>query len=143
MPTLYFEADGAEPCPVAFGGRSDVLVYFLSLVFATRYGSQHELSRLALLLRGERKIDMAPLSKFADRNVEEEADVQDLERAWQDAAPLAKTLHDINDALDSGDERIGAMIAESPDLRARLGDLQRMAEWAAERGHRVRLTYDL
>ena len=29
MPTLYFEVDGDERCPVAFGGRSDVLVYFL------------------------------------------------------------------------------------------------------------------
>ena len=143
MPTLYFEVDGDEPCPVEFGGPSGVLVYFLSLVFATRYGSQHDLSRLALLLRGERKIDMAPLSKFADRNVEEDADAKDLERAWQDAAPLAKTLHGVNDALDSGDERIEAMIRESPDLRARLGDLQRMAEWAAERQVRVRLTYDL
>ena len=143
MPTLYFEVDGDGRCPVEFGGPSDVLVYFLSLVFATRYGSQHDLSRLALLLRGERKIDMSPLSKFADRNVEEEADAKDLERAWQEAAPLAKTLHDVNDALDSGDERIAAMIAESPDLRPRLGDLQRMAEWAAERPYRVRLTYDL
>ena len=143
MPTLYFEVDGDEPCPVAFGGASDVLVYFLSLVFATRYGSQHDLSKLALLLRGERKIDMAPLSKFADRNIEEEADAKDLERAWQDAPPLAKTLHDVNEALDAGDKRIEAMMAESPDLRARLGDLQRMAEWAVERGYRVRLTYDL
>ena len=143
MPTLYFEVDGAEPCPVEFSAASDVLVYFLSFVFATRYGSQHDLSRLALLLRGERKIDMAPLSKFADRNVEEEADAKDLEGAWQDPAPLATTLHDVNEALSAGDERIEAMIAESPDLRARLVDLQRMAEWAARRGSRVRLTYDL
>ena len=143
MPTLYFEVDGDEPCPIEFAGPSDVLVYFLSLVFATRYGSQHDLSKLALLLRGERKIDMSPLSKFADRNVEEEADATDLERAWQDAPPLAKTLLDVNDALDSEDERIAGMIAESPDLLARLRDLQRMAEWAADRGYRVRLTYDL
>ena len=49
MPTLYFEVDGDEPCPIEFAGPSDVLVYFLSLVFATRYGSQHDLSKLALL----------------------------------------------------------------------------------------------
>ena len=48
MPTLYFEVDGDEPCPIEFAGPSDVLVYFLSLVFATRYGSQHDLSKLAL-----------------------------------------------------------------------------------------------
>ena len=143
MPKLYFEVDGDEPCPIDFGGPSGVLVYFLSLVFSTRYGSQHDLSKLALMLRAERKIDMAPLSKFADRNVEVEADAKDLERAWQDAAPLAKTLGEINDAIDSGDARIAALVAEPPDLRARLGDLQRMAEWAAERGRRVRMTYDL
>ncbi len=39
---LYFETDAGEACPVEFGGPSDVLVYFLSLAFSTRYGSQHE-----------------------------------------------------------------------------------------------------
>ena len=143
MPKLYFEVDGDEPCPIDFGGPSDVLVYFLSFVFSTRYGSQHDLSKLALMLRAERKIDMAPLSKFADRNIEVDADAKELERAWQDAAPLAKTLREINEAIDSGDERITALVVDPPDLRVRLVDLQRMAEWAAEHGRRVRMTYDL
>ncbi len=143
MPELYFEVDGHEPCPIAFGGPSGVLVYFLSLVFSTRYGSQHDLSKLSLLLRAEQKIDLAPLAKFYDRNAEDVADEKELERAWQDAVPLAKTLREINEALDSGDKRFIEMTAETPDLRVRLGDLQSMAEWAAERGDRVRMTYDL
>ncbi len=143
MSTLYFETDAGEPCPYEFGGARDVLVYFLSLAFSTRYGAQHELSQLALLLRGERKINLGPLLTFADRNVEEEADAKELERVWQDAAPLAETLRAVNAALDSSDERINALTAGSPGLRERLGELQRMAEWAAERGARVRLTFEL
>ena len=37
-----------------------MLVYFLSLAFSTRYGSLHPLSQLALLLRGEMKINLGP-----------------------------------------------------------------------------------
>jgi len=140
---LYFETDAAEACPVEFGGASDVLVHLLSFAFSTRYGSIHPLSQLSLMLRGERKINMTPLTTFADRDVEVEADADLLERAWQDAAPLAETLRAVTAALASGDERIATLTAESPDLLARLEDLRRMAEWAAERGTRVRLTYDL
>ena len=143
MPTLYFETDAREPCPIRFGGPTDSLVYFLSLAFATRYGAQHDLSLLALLLRGEHKIDLGPLTTFADRDVEVAADARELERVWQDAAPLAETLRRIVEALDAGDERIRELTAGAPGLRARLADLGRMAAWAAERGARVRLSYDL
>ena len=61
---FYFETDAAEPCPIAFGGADDVLVYFISLAFSTRYGSLHPLSQLALLLRGEMKINLTPLTTF-------------------------------------------------------------------------------
>ena len=143
MPTLHFETDARVPCPLAFGGPTDVLVYFLSLAFATRYGAQHDLSLLALLLRGEHKIDLGPLTTFADRDVEDAADARDLERVWQDAGPLAETLRRIDEVLGSADERIRELTAGTPDLRARLADLGRMASWAAARGARVRLSYDL
>ena len=143
MSRFYFETDAAEPCPIAFGGADDVLVYFLSLAFSTRYGSLHPLSQLALLLRGEMKINLTPLTTFADRNVEEEADQVELDRVWQDAAPLAATLAAVTTALASGDDRIAQLTEDFPDLRARLEDLQRMAEWAAEREARVRMTFEL
>lgn len=120
-----------------------MLVYFLSLAFSTRYGATHELSQLALLLRGERKIDLAPLTTFADRDIEVDADRRELERAWQDAAPLAETLTRVVDALDAGDQRIAELTADAPDLRDRLDDLRRMAEWAASRDARVRLSFEL
>jgi hypothetical protein len=140
---LFFETDTPEPCPIEFGGPSDVLVYFLSLAFSTRYGSIHPLSQLALLLRGEFKVDMAPLTTFADRDVEVEADARELERAWQDGARLAATLRAVNAALASGDARIAELAVDSPDLADRLGDLERMAAWAAERSARVRLSFEL
>ena len=143
MPRFFFETDAAESCPVDLGGPGDVLVYFLSLAFSTRYGSLHPLSQLALLLRGELKIDLGPLTTFADRYVEVEADQTELDRVWQDAAPLAGTLAAVNAALASGDERIVRLTEDAPDLAARLADLQRMAEWAAARQARVRMTFDL
>jgi hypothetical protein len=140
---FHFETDAAEPCPLGFGGPADVLVYFLSLAFSTRYGSQHDLSKLALLLRGERKIDLDPLTTFADRDVEEEADQRELDRVWQDAAPLAGTIAQVIDALAAGDARIDRLVAETPDLAPRLRDLHGMAAWAVERGARVRMTFTL
>jgi hypothetical protein len=143
VPRFFFETDAAEPCPVDLGGPGDVLVYFLSLAFSTRYGSLHPLSQLALLLRGDLKIDLGPLTTFADRDVEVEADQTELDRVWQDAAPLAATLAAVNAALASDDDRIAQLTEDSPDLAARLTDLQRMAEWAAARNARVRMTFEL
>ncbi len=143
MPQFYFETDAPEPCPLAFAGQADVLVYFLSLAFSTRYGSLHPLSQLALLLRGEMHIDLAPLTTFADRDVEVEADQVELDRVWQDAAPLAATLRAVTAALAAGDERIARLTEDAPDLAARLADLQLMVEWAVERDARVRMTFEL
>jgi len=143
VPRLFFETDPPGACDTAFDGETDVLVYFLSLAFSTRYGAQHDLSRLALLLRGEKKIDLNPLTTFADRNVEVEADARELERVWQDAAPLAATLARVTEALASGDERIDALTRDTSDLLPRLRDLQRLAECARDAGARVRLSYEL
>lgn len=143
VPRFFFETDAAGPCPVDLDGPGDVLVYFLSLAFSTRYGSLHPLSQLALLLRGEMKIDLGPLTTFADRYVEVEADQTELDRVWQDAAPLAATLSAVSAALASGDDRIARLTEDAPDLAPRLADLQRMVEWAAARRARVRMTFEL
>lgn len=141
MPQFFFESDATEPAPIAFGGDPSVLVYFLSLAFSTRYGSQHDLSRLALLLRGEFKINMTPITTFADRDVEVESDAQELARVWQDAEPLAASLREVVRTLESGDTRVNALVADTPDLLPRLRDLLAMSEWASQRRARVRMTY--
>jgi len=140
---FFFETDGAEPCPIEFGGDASVLVYFLSLAFSTRYGSQHDLSKLAVLLRLEHKIDLDPLTTFADRNVEVEADERELARVWQPAGSLASTLRQVVGVIDAADERVSALMAETPELADRLRELLRMVEWAEARGARVRMTFEL
>lgn len=142
MSRFYFETDppSAEP---AFGGPADVLVYFLSLAFSTRYGSTHPLSQLAILLRAEHKINITPLTTFADRDVEEPADERELQRAWQEAGPLAAMLAQVNNVLASGDERIARLLEDTPELPARLRDLERAADAAAAAGSRVRMTFEL
>jgi hypothetical protein len=143
VPTLYVEFDPPEPCPHAFAGDTADLVYFLSFAFSARYGATHELSRASLLLRGEFKIDLRPLLAFADREVEEPIDERELERAWQAPAPLAECCRQVVAAFDSGHAGLRELTAGFPALRDRLEELWHMAEWAAERGARVRLSYSL
>ena len=143
MPTLFVEFDPPEPCPYAFQGDTSDLVYFMSFAYSARYGSTHELTQAALLLRGELKIDLRPLLTFADSDVEVEADAEALERAWQDAGPLSECCRQMVAALDSGHDKLRKLTEGFPALRDRLSELQRTAEWAAERGARVRLTYKL
>jgi hypothetical protein len=140
---LYFEAETDAPSPIEFSGPTDELVAFLSFGFAARYGAQHDLTKLALLLRGERKIALEPLLTFADRDVEVEADERELARAWQPAQPLAETIDAVVGALESGDARIDVLVEETPELLPRLRELGAMAHWAAEREARVRLTFEL
>jgi hypothetical protein len=140
---LFFEADASGRCPVTFTGPTDELVGFLSFGFAARYGAQHDLTKLALLLRGERKIALDPLLTFADRHVEVDADARELERVWQPAAPLAATVDAVVEALRAGDPRIDTLVAGTPLLLPRLRELAEMARWASERNARVRLTFEL
>ena len=56
---------------------------------------------------------------------------------------MADTLRGVTAALSAEDERIGLLTDEAPGLNDRLRDLLRMAEWAATRGARVRLTFEL
>ena len=143
MTQLIVELDPPGDAPLAFAGDTAPLVYFLSFAFAARYGSQHELTKVALLLRGgEHKLDLKPLLTFADRNAEEPLDKRELERAWQDAAPLAECCRAVVAAIDA-DAAIREQLVDFPTLRDLLDELGRIAASAAERGQRVRLTYEM
>ena len=143
MPTLHFQATTPDPCPHAFDSDTSDVVYFLSFAFSARYGSTHELSRASLLLRGEFKIDLRPLLTFADRQAEDATDQRELERVWQEAAPLAECCRQVVAALDSDNTQLRELTAGFPGLRDRLDELARMSEWAAEQGVKVRLTFEL
>lgn len=126
-----------------FEGDTSDLVYFLSWAFSARYGANHEMSLASLVLRGEFGIDLKPLLTFADRNVEEPADAEQLERAWQDAEPLAETCGKVAEALDSDERRLMTLREDYPALRDNIAGLGRIANAAAERGSRIRVTFEL
>ena len=141
MPTLHLEFDPPGESPVVFSGDTAPLVYFLSFAFAARFGAQHELGRVALLLRGgDHQIDLKPLLTFADRAVDDPADRSELERVWQEAGPLATCCVRVVEAIDA-DAAIREELRDFPTLRDRIEELGRIA--SAAKAARMRLTYTM
>ena len=143
MPRIVLDFEPPQPDAPGFTSGTADLVWFLSWAFSTRYGANHELSLAALVLRGDFKIDLLPLLTFADRSIEDPADEDALERAWQDAAPLAECCARVAEALASDEPRLTALEQDYPLLRENIEDLGRIAGWTAERGARIRVTYEL
>jgi len=143
MPQIILDFDPAWEDAPAFEGETSDLVYFLSWAFSARYGANHEMSLASLILRGEFGIDLKPLLTFADRDVEMEADAEMLEKAWQDAAPLAETCEKVVDALGSDEKRLVALQEDYPRLRENIATLGKIAAAASGRQSRIRVTFEL
>ena len=143
MPRIVLDFDPPQPEAPGFRDDSSDLVYFLSWAFSARYGGNHEMSLASLVLRGEHGIDLKPLLTFADRNVEMEADTEMLEKAWQDAGPLADCCDAVARALRGDDRRLQALVEEYPRLPHQIEELGQIAEWAAESGRRIRVTFTI
>jgi predicted dehydrogenase len=143
VPRIVLDFDPPQPDAPVFTFDTGDIVFFLSWAFSTRYGASHELSIAATLMRAEFKIDMQPLLTFADRNVEDPADEEALERAWQDAAPLAECCERVQEALASDEKRLASLRDEYPALRDGIRELGQIAAWTASHGARIRVTYEL
>lgn len=143
MPRIILDFEPPQAGGPQFASDTADLVYFLSWAFSARYGASHEMSVAALVLRSEFKIDLLPLLTFADRNVDDPADEELLERAWQDATPLADCCARVAEALASDENRLVALRDDYPTLRDNIEELGRLAGWAAQQGARVRVTYEL
>jgi hypothetical protein len=143
MPRIVIDYDPPEAGAPQLEGDSSDLVYFLSFAFSQRYGASHELSVAALVLRGEFKINIAPLMTFADREIEEPSDADTLERAWQDAIGLAECCRAVAAALGGDEKRLVAIRGDFPRLQDLIGQLGECAAWAATGGLRIRVTYVL
>ncbi len=137
------EIEGDEACPVDFRGDSEIVLFFASWAFSVRYGGMHELAQAAMRLQRRHKIELGPLLRYADRDASDAADRAELERAWQEGAPLASCCRAIAAAWESGDEELDALTAGYEALPARLLELAAMCDWAAAREARVRLSFDL
>ena len=138
---VEFEAD--EACPATFTGDPEIILFFVSWAFSVRYGADHELAEIAKRLDHTHKISLRPLLRYADRDASDDADRRELERVWQDAAPLAECCRQVAAALDTGDERLDELLDGYETLAPRLLELATMCDWAAERSTRVRLTFDM
>ncbi len=143
MPRIIIDFDPTWDDAPQLAGESADLVYFLSWAFSARYGASHELAEASMLLRGEFGIDLRPLLTFADREVEMEADADMLEKAWQDAAPLAESCSAVVEALGSDDTRLVAIRENYPALRNQIAGLGQIAAAAAEHGSRIRVTFEM
>jgi len=140
--TLIVDTTADEECPLEFLGESADVVYFISFAHSERYGAGHPLAKAAGLLKRRLGVDLAPLLTFADARIESSEEERALESMWQDAAPLAECALSAAAALESTPE-LRDLSADFPELPERLRELAAMADWAAERGAKVRLTYVL
>jgi hypothetical protein len=143
VPRIVLDFDPAQADAPAFEANTAELVFFLSWAFSQRYGASHEMSIAAQILRGEYKIDLQPLLTFADRDVENADDADVLERSWQDAGPLEECCRQVAEALRGDDHRLASLREEYPHLPGNIEELGRIADWAALRGARIRITYEL
>ena len=140
---LLVEFDAAEACPVAFGGDSTVVLYFVSWAYSLRFGAQHELAQAAMRMQRRHKVELRPLLRYADQDVEDATDQHELDHAWQDAAPLAECCRAVTAAIAADDEELAGLLDGYDDLAPRLDELAAMCDWAAEAEARVRLSFDL
>ena len=72
--TLIIETTAGDP-PVDFLGDTADLVYFMSMAHSERYGAFHPLARAAAALKRRLRVDLSPLTTFADARVEGAAEV--------------------------------------------------------------------
>lgn len=140
---LHVEFETDETCPLAFAGDPTVVLFFASWAYTVRFGGQHELAKAALRMQRRHKVELRPLLRYADRDVEDPVDQRELDRAWQDPAPLAECCRAITAAVASGDAELTGLLDGYEDLAPRLGELAAMCDWAAQQQARVRLSFDL
>lgn len=153
MPTLeaqraagrrfFVEIESDEPCPLDFLGNPDIVLFFASWAYTVQFGGMHELAQAALHMQRRHKVSMRPILRYADRQIDDEADERELERCWQPATELATGCRATVTALEAGDEKLDELVAGYEALAPRLRELAAIADWAAERDARVRLSFDM
>jgi hypothetical protein len=134
-------ADGEAP---GFAGPTSDLVYFLSFAVAERFGSTHDLSGVARVLRSRameqsRGDQLRPLLNFAEDDPDER---QDMENMWQPARPVADAAAWTAEEV-RGSKRLLELVAGFPELLPRLDDLTTIAAWSADRDAEIRLLFRL
>lgn len=138
---FFVEFDAATPCPLDFLDNPDIVMFFIAWAFSIRFGGMHELAQAALHLERRYKVDLKPLIRYADRDVDDEADRRELERAWQAPAPVAAACRAVAAAVEGDDLQLAAWLAEYATLAPRLRELAAMCDWGVAQQARVRLSF--
>ncbi len=138
--TVEVEGEGATG---ALPGEGAALVAFMSFAAVRGFGARHPLIALSERV-AELGVRLGPLTTFYERDPEDSEDEANLERAWQDAGPLATSLEALAAAL-AGDERAAVFVrrAGAESLAGEAAALRDIAARAGRAKRRVRLTYEL
>ena len=140
---FFVEFDGNEDCPLGFLDDPSIVLFFQSWAFSARMGGQHELAHAANHLQRKLKLDLKPLYRYADRDVETAEDAQELERSWQPASDLATCVLAVATVWETPDETLAPLVVGYEHLAPRLRELAAMCDWGAARNARVRMSFDL
>ena len=115
----------------------------MSFAAVRGFGARHPLIALSERV-ADLGVRLGPLTTFYERGAEDSEDEANLERAWQDADPLASSLEALVAAL-AEDER-AAVFARRAGAEALGGEATALLDIVGEAGRakrRVRLTYEL
>lgn len=140
---LWLEVEG-EPGNVGLPDEGADLVGFLSFAVSRGFGATHPLIALADRLHDEHRVRMGPLTTFYEAEAEDQEDVEKLEMAWQEPAPLREELLKLAVAI-AGDPMAETLVrrANAGGLAEQAGALAAALEPAVAAGRRVRMVYEL
>lgn len=140
---LWLEVEG-EPGGIGLPDEGADLVGFLSFAVSRGFGATHPLIALADRLHDEHRVRMGPLTTFYEAEAEDQEDVEKLEMAWQEPAPLREELLKVAVAI-AGDPMTATLVrrANAAGLAAQASALAAALERAVAAGHRVRMVYEL
>jgi len=97
---LWLEVEGVPGRREVPGGGA-ALVAFMSFAVSRGFGATHPLIALADRLHDAHGVRFGPLTTFYEAEAEDAEDQEKLEKAWQEAGPLATELRKVATALDS------------------------------------------
>ncbi len=144
---FFVEFDPApdEPCPVVFADDPVIILFFQSWAYSLEFGGTHELAQAAQYLKTKRKLDLRPLMKYADRDIETPNDQREMDRSWQPAGDIASCARAVAEAWTAPDDTLAPLIQGYAHLAPRLLELASMCDWHVARvapdEARVRMTF--
>ncbi len=134
--------ENSETLP-AFADDPVIVLFFQSWAYSVDFGGTHELAQAAQHLKNRLKVDLRPLLRYADRDIETPNDQREMDRSWQPAVDLAACARAVSGVWIAPDDTLAPLIEGYHHLAPRLLELAEMCDWAAAHHSdaRVRMTF--